>query len=131
MVCSCGTRDPYRVTEYLNIEVDKHPFRSGIKGMVVQASDRVCIALNSGLALPWKRFVLAHEIGRFQLSTKGVGYFFLSEYTPMLPLVEREANLFAIELLVRNEHPYWGETVERFAARMGIPVEMVGYRTAG
>ena len=131
LVCSCGTRDPYRVAEHLNIEVDEHPFRSGIKGMVVQASDRVCIALNSGLALPWKRFVLAHEIGHFRLSTKGVGYFFLSEYTLMLPLVEREANLFAIELLVGDEEPYWGETVEQFAIRMGIPVEMVEYRMAG
>ncbi len=131
LVCACGTREPYHIAQFLDIEVDEYSFRSNIKGMVVQASDGVSIAINSRLSNPWKRFVLAHELGHFQLSYKGVGYFFLSEYTLMLPLVEREANLFAIELLVGDEEPYWGETVEQFAIRMGIPVEMVEYRMAG
>lgn len=131
LVYSCGTRDPYSIADFLGIEVDEYPFRSRIKGMVVEASDGVCIAINSVLSSPWKRFVLAHEIGHVQLSYKGVGYFFLSEYTLMLPLVEREANLFAMELLAGDEQPYWEETVEQFAARVGIPAEMMGYRLAG
>ena len=131
LVCLYETRDPYCIADFLDIEIDEYPFRSNIKGMVVEASEKVCIAINSGLPLPWKRFVLAHEIGHVQLSTRGTGYFFLLEYTLMLPLVEREANLFAIELLVGNEQPYWGETVEQFAVRVGIPVEMVEYRMVG
>jgi Zn-dependent peptidase ImmA (M78 family) len=66
----------------------------------------MCIAINSALPEPWKRFVLAHEIGHLQLSVKGAGYFFLSEHSLMLPLVEREANLFAIEFLVGGKQPH-------------------------
>ncbi len=131
LVCSCGTRDPYRIADFLDIEVDEYPFRRKIKGMVVEASDGVCIAINSMLSSPWKRFVLAHELGHVRLSSNGTGYFFLSEHTLMLPLVEREANLFAIALLVGNEQPCWGETIEQFAARVGVPAKMVGYRVAG
>lgn len=131
LVCSCGTRDPYRIADSLNIEIDEYPFRSNIKGVVIEASEQVCIAINSMLSEPWRRFVLAHEIGHVRLSTKGVGYFFLSEYTLMLPLVEREANIFAMELLIGDERPRWGETAEQFAARVGVPAEMVGYRATG
>ncbi len=131
LVYLCESRDPYCIAEHLDIEVNEHPFRSSIKGMVIRVADRNCIAINSGLSTPWKRFTLAHELGHFRLSYKGVGYFFLSEHTLMLPLVEREANLFALELLSGDEQPYWGETVEQFSARVGVPVEMVGYRVAG
>ena len=95
--------------------------------MVIRIADRMCIVINSALPEPWKRFVLAHEIGHLQLSTKGAGYFFLSEHTLMLPFVEREANQFAVELLVGDEQPYWGETAGQFAARVGVPVKMVEY----
>lgn len=131
LVCLCETRDPYYIADFLDIEIGEYPFRSNIKGMVVEASKKVCIAINSDLALPWKRFVVAHEIGHVQLSPNGAGYFFLSEHTLMLPYIEREANLFAIELLVGDEQPYRGETIEQFAARVGVPAEMVGYRLVG
>lgn len=49
----------------------------------------------------------------------------------MLPLVEREANLFTIELLVGDKQPYWGETMGESAARVGVPVEMMEHWLAG
>lgn len=131
LVRVCETRDPYRIAERLDIKVDNYPFRSNIRGMVIEVADRTCIAVNSALSEPWKRFVLAHEIGHLQLSAKGAGYFFLSEFTLMLPLIEREANLFAMGLLVGDEQPYWGETAEQFAARVGVPAEMMEYWMAG
>lgn len=125
LVCSCETRNPYCIARYLGIDVHEYPFRGAIKGMVIRIAGRMCVAINSALPEPWKRFVLAHEIGHVQLSTEGAGYFFISEHTIMLPLVEREASLFAVELLVGDEQPYWGETAEQFAARVGVPVEVV------
>ena len=99
--------------------------------MVIKIADRTCIAVNSALSEPWKRFVLAHEIGHNQLSSKNAGYFFLSEHTLMLPLVEREANQFAMELLVGDNQPRWGKTIEQFAVRVSVPMEMMGYWVAG
>ncbi len=131
LVCSCETRDPYCIARYLGTDVHEYPFRGAIKGMVIGIAGRVCIAINSALPMSWKRFVLAHEIGHLQLSVKGAGYFFLSEHTLMLPLIEREANLFAVELLVGDEEPYRGETVKQFAARVGVPAEMMEYWVAG
>ena len=43
----------------------------------------------------------------------------------MLPLVEREANLFAIELLIGDKQPHWGETAEQFTAGVAVPAKVV------
>lgn len=75
-----------------------------------------------------KRVVLAHELGHRQLSPQGAEYFFLAEYTLMESRVEYEANRFTVELLTGDEEPELNETLEQFAARLGIPVEMMRYR---
>jgi Zn-dependent peptidase ImmA (M78 family) len=131
LVCTWETRAPYRICEYLGIEVDEYCFRDNIKGLTIRVSGRTLVAINPMLPRHWKRFVLAHEIGHNQLSSTAAGYFFLSEHTFMEPLIEREVNQFVVELLVRNEQPYWGETAERFAARVGVPAEMMEYWVTG
>jgi len=100
--------------------------------MVIRIAGRMCIAINSALPEPWKRFVLTHELGHLQLSAKGAGGFLLSEHTLMLPLVEKEANQFALNLLIRDKQPVGGrgETAEQFAARVSVPTEMMEYYVA-
>lgn len=128
LVCTWETRDPYRICEYLGIEVDQYCFRDNIKGLTIRVSGRTLVAINSMLPRQWKRFVLAHEIGHNQLSSKAAGYFFLSEHTFMEPLIEREANRFAVELLAGHDEPMRDESMERFATRVGVPLEMMRYR---
>lgn len=87
--------------------------------------------LNSNLPEWLKRFVLAHELGHRKLSPGGVGYFFLAETTLMEPKVEYEANRFVVELLTAREELEPEESLEQFAARVGVPVEMMRYNRLG
>jgi len=122
-----GTRDPYHLAQAMGIDVEEFPFQR-IKGLIIEIAQQVVIVLNSRLPDWYKRLVLAHELGHQQLSPKGAGYFFISECTLMEPRVEYEANRFAVELLAGNEEPGLDETLEQFAARVGVPVEMIRYK---
>ena len=121
-----GTRDPYHLAQAMGIDVGVSLQR--IKGLIIEIAQQVVIVLNSRLPDWYKRLVLAHELGHQQLSPKGAGYFFISECTLMEPRVEYEANRFAVELLAGNEEPGLDETLEQFAARVGVPVEMIRYK---
>jgi len=118
------TTDPYRLARFLDIEIDEFPFRDRIKGLILEIAGKTTIIINSNLPGWLKRVVLAHELGHRLLSPQGVGYFFLSEYTLMESKVEYEANRFTVELLTWGEEPECGETLDCFAARVGLPVEM-------
>jgi Zn-dependent peptidase ImmA (M78 family) len=121
------TSDPYRLARLMGIDVDEFPFRR-IKGLILEIAGKVTIVLNANLPEWLKRVVLAHELGHRQLSPQGVGYFFLAEHTLMESRVEYEANRFTVELLTWGEEPELDETLEHFAARVGLPVEMMRYK---
>ncbi|NPV80684.1 MAG: ImmA/IrrE family metallo-endopeptidase [Firmicutes bacterium] len=121
------TRDPYRLAQAMGIDVDEFPFQR-IKGLIIELVNRTVIVLNSNLPDWYKRLVLAHELGHRQLSPQGAGYFFISECTFMESKVEYEANRFAVELLAGDQKPEIDETLEQFAGRVGVPVEMMRYR---
>lgn len=121
------TRNPYRLAKALGIEVDEFPFRK-IKGMIIEVGEKVLIVLNALLPEEFKSLVLAHELGHRVLSPRGAGYFFLAECTLAEPKVEYEANRFMVELLAGDEDPEVGETLEQFAARVRLPVEMMRYK---
>lgn len=119
-----GTNDPYRIADELGIVVDEFPFRR-IKGMVIKIAEKVTVVLNSNIPEWMKRFILAHELGHHELSPQGIGYFFLTEHTLMETKAEYEANRFAVELLTFSCEPEPGETLERFAARFGVPKDLL------
>ncbi len=122
-----GTNDPYRLARMMGIDIDEFPFRR-VRGLILDIAGKVTIVLNSNLPEWLKRFVLAHEIGHRLLSPQGTGYFFLAEHTLMDTDVECEANRFAVELLTWGEQPEQDETLEHFAARVGMPAEMMRYK---
>jgi len=121
------TNDPYRLAQAMGIDVDEFPFRR-IKGLILEIVGRVTIVLNANLPERMKRVVLAHELGHRQLSPQGMGYFFMADYTLMEPKTEYEANRFAVELVAWGESPTIDETLEGFAARVGVPVELMKYK---
>lgn len=122
-----GTNDPYRLARAMGIDVDEFPFQR-IKGLILEIAGRITIVLNSNLPDWFKRIVLAHELGHKQLSPQGTSYFFMAETTLMESKIEYEANKFAVELLLWGEEPELEETLEQFAARIGLPVEMIRYK---
>ena len=118
------TNDPFRLAKAMDIEVDEFPMRN-VKGMIIEVAGKVTVVLNSKLPAWLKRVVLAHELGHRQLSPQGAGYFFLAEHTFMESKVEYEANRFAVRLLTWGEEPEPGETLEQYAARVGLPMKIV------
>ena len=122
-----NTRDPYELANAEGIRVLFYPF-SKIKGMIIPPNEHKICVINSLLPDNWQRFVLAHELGHYILSPAGYGYFFISENTLMEPKLEYEVNRFAMELLFGNDKPEAGESLEYFAARLGIPIELMRYR---
>ncbi|WP_027364936.1 ImmA/IrrE family metallo-endopeptidase [Desulfotruncus alcoholivorax] len=121
------TKDPYRLARAMGIDVDEFPFRH-IKGLILEIAGNVTIVLNSKLPEWLKRVVLAHELGHQQLSPQRMGYFFMIENTFMESRVEYEANRFTVELLTWGEEPESDESMEHFAARVGLPKEMMRYK---
>jgi len=121
------TKDPYRLARAMGIEIDEYPFRR-IKGLILEIAEKVTIVLNSNLPGWLKRVVVAHELGHRLLSPRGTGYFFLAEHTLLDSKVEYEANRFTAELITWGEEQGIDETLEHFAARVGLPVEMMKYR---
>lgn len=121
------TTDPYRLAQAMDIDVEEFPFRR-IKGLILEIAGNVTIVLNSKLPDWLKRVVLAHELGHQQLSPRRMGYFFMAENTFMESRVEYEANRFTVELLTLGENPESDESMEHFAARVGLPKEMMRYK---
>lgn len=121
------TSDPYRLARYMSIYVDEFPFRR-IKGLILEIAGKVTIVLNANLPEWLKRVVLAHELGHRQLSPQGMGYFFMAEHTFMESRAEYEANQFTVELLTWGKEPESDESLEHFAARVGLPAEMMRYK---
>lgn len=124
------TNDPYRLARQMGIEVDEHPFER-IKGIILDIAGQVTIILNSNLPERLKRVVLAHELGHLVLSPGGHGYFWIADHTLMESKMEYEAHMFAVELLTWGEGPEEDETLEQFAASVGVPVDMIRYRVFG
>lgn len=120
-----GTNDPYCIALDMGIDIDEYPFNKRINGMIYKITGKTVIVLNSNLPALLKKFVLAHELGHQLLSPVNTGYFFLTEYTLLAPNLEREATMFAVELLMWGEKIEHSETIEHLARRVGIPVEVL------
>ncbi len=124
ITCEYQTRDPFKLAKEMNIDIILFPF-TRVKGMLLNYLNSCTIAINSNLPEHKQRAILAHELGHLTLSPPGVGYFFISENTLMESKIEREANLFMLELLIGEKEPVEGETLEEFALRNGIPEDIL------
>jgi Zn-dependent peptidase ImmA (M78 family) len=114
------TRCPYELADHLGIEIFEYAFRK-IRGLIFYLGERKILGVKANLPEHEKRAIIAHEIGHEELHPANVGYFFIKEHTNFVPgRYEREADLFAAMLLV-DEPPEYGETVEKYAARSMVP----------
>lgn len=99
IIRQCGTRDPYRLANYLGVIVIEEDLKS-IYGYYSKANRIKMIHLNSRLHDNFKTFTCAHELGHSLLHS--------NENTPLLSKqsivselkIEKEANYFATQLIV-------------------------------
>lgn len=100
-VQKCGTRDPFRIADQLGVLIQIGDI-GDCSGCYMFLKNHRYIFLNQNLTDQEARMVLAHELGHAILHRKQSCYF-LREKTLLLPGIEREANLFASELLIPDE----------------------------
>lgn len=127
MVKEFGTSDPYQLARCLGIEVDEFPFRK-IKGVIINTMSNVLIVVNSRMSEHEQRAILCHELGHYMLSPPNASYFFITKYTHMNSKYEYLANYFIIELLTYGKEPDIDETLDKFARRIGIPLNIIKYK---
>lgn len=118
------TSCPFELSRALGIHIRFMNLGEGTKGLYYRKLRRRFIVIHNELPLEWQRFVCAHELGHDRLH-KGINRFFLEESSYFCPgKLERQANSFAVKLLLANTYPEPGESLEVYYSRIGIPPEL-------
>ena len=121
------TNDPFAIAEKRGILIITENL-GNILGYFHTNRRIQMIHLNQSLDGPMKRFVCAHELGHAVLHPK-VNTPFLRRSTLLsVDKIEREANEFAVELLVPDEDvfsTFRSATMQEVAARYGVPYELM------
>ncbi|GAW28550.1 ImmA/IrrE family metallo-endopeptidase [Carboxydocella sp. ULO1] len=119
-----GTRDPFDLAERLGFTIIRFPFKK-IKGLIISFFGHKIIGLNSHLPEEMQRIVVAHELGHYHLHPQGIGYFFVINKTFFSnSKYEYQANQFAAELLLEEDRPSYGESIDEYAKRKKVPIEL-------
>ena len=129
-----GTSDPSelcRCMEIILCEADLGTSETAIKAMTMTVSRVSCIQYNRTLPEVVRRFIIAHELGHAVLHRRNhidTGFF------DDVSVTEREANLFAAELLfgesseVSEKMKASEGTLFQFAAEYQVPYELLAYK---
>ncbi|MCY9516724.1 ImmA/IrrE family metallo-endopeptidase [Paenibacillus apiarius] len=121
------TNCPFLLAQHVNIQVQLTQLGNSTRGFYFRKLRRRYIVINSDLPFEWQRFVCAHELAHDRLH-KGVGHFFIERHTLFqVGKFERQANQFALQLLLADQECVAGETREIYCARNGIPPEMAKF----
>ena len=94
-----GTRDPFKIADNLKIEYCIGPL-GNYSGCYMLLKRHRCIFLNESLCENDLRIVMAHELGHAILHRKENCYFIRHKTFLSTARIEREANIFAAELLI-------------------------------
>ena len=121
-----GTRSPYEMAERMGIIVQKNNL-GAIRGYYFKKYRIKQIILHNDLSESDERFVLAHEIGHAVLHEDVNTPFLMGNTLFSKNKFEKEANLFAIELLVSDETIIENPdlTLEQLARMTGYQEELL------
>lgn len=127
-----GTNDPFKIAKYLDIEVIDWSLKE-VMGLYTKLIRQKFIFLNENLEVYEREFVCAHELGHALLhpdsnTPKLTRNSLISEIK-----VEREANYFGTNLLIRGTHQWELEnpTNIEILKYYGIPIEMERFLNDG
>lgn len=98
----CKSRNPFDIANFLNIETQIGSLGSRC-GCYMFLKKHRCIFLNENLSEPEIQLVMAHELAHAILHHKQNCYFIRNKTLLLNSKTEREANLFAAELLIPDE----------------------------
>lgn len=121
------TNCPFTIAKNLNINIVYEDLGQNTRGFYYRTLRRRYICIHKDLPEEWQRFVCAHELGHDRLH-KGIGRFFIDEKSFFMPgKYERQANEFAVMLLLSGTNIDEGETLDNLLKRTGVPCEMKEY----
>lgn len=126
-----GSRDPFAICRFLNIEIVEFHFCENIKGFFVRDNwtNQIIIGLNSKLHTIMIRTVLSHELGHAHLHPDISRYYIRKHTLFSTNKFEREANIFAAELLIPDEDLLEQlkekSTLRMMSYNLNVPVELI------
>lgn len=126
------TSNPYTIARNKGIIVNQARLKD-VLGYHQTYKRQSIICLDESLDEPEKRFVCAHELGHAILHPRLNTPFLRRNTLFSVDKVEREANTFAVELLVDDEAIYSMSdeyiTAESVAREHGVPYELIHLKT--
>ncbi|EJL43992.1 MULTISPECIES: ImmA/IrrE family metallo-endopeptidase [Brevibacillus] len=122
-----GTNDPTTIARKMGILILFEDFKN-IWGYFNISKRIPMIHVNRNLDEHLQRFVIAHELGHRILHPKVNVPFLRANTFQSIDRIEREANEFAVELLMPDsllyEHQHTGMTIREAAATYGVPTDV-------
>ncbi len=133
----CGETDPFALCSFLGIPVCFSPMGNGndaIKGFFVKSSRIKVITVNSDLPYMIQRIITAHELGHAMLhADSGIHAFHELALFDESSRCEKEANLFASELLISDDDFFAaledGQAFCQAASSLNVPAELLDFKT--
>ena len=126
-----GTRDPVEIAKSIGIGIAIFPL-GNISGNYKLLKRKRWIFVNEDIPSdsPLFRIVVAHELGHAVLHRKENCAFLKSKTLLLTSGIEREANIFAANLLISDDmiREYAGCTKDQFCACTGYPKELIDLR---
>ncbi|WP_368780903.1 ImmA/IrrE family metallo-endopeptidase [Alicyclobacillus fastidiosus] len=128
LVAKYGTSSPFEIAEARKILIFKHPL-GNILGYYTRHRRVQMIYLNSHVEdRHLQRFVCAHELGHATLHPEVNTPFLRRNTLFSVDKIEREANTFAVELLIPDDAVYRNEgcsTSREISTAYGVPPELI------
>ena len=123
------TRNPYTLASELGIIVQYGEKMDKVRGFYLYDSGIKLICIGNNLPNCTERFVLSHEIGHAILHKQSSAPFLQSTFLSV-DKMEREANKFAVELIITDEdlQEHWEYTIDEWAMYYGLPREIIELR---
>ena len=132
----CGDADPFALCSLLGIPVCFSPMGKGkdsIKGFFVKSNRIKVITVNSDLPYMIQRIITAHELGHAMLhADSGMHAFHELALFDESSRCEKEANLFASELLISDDDFFEatddGQAFCQAASYLNVPPELLDFK---
>lgn len=124
-----GTSNPFEIAEFLNIEVLFDNFDK-CSGCYLFLKNHRCILINKNLEGQEKMLVMAHELGHAILHKNQNCYFIRNKTYLLCSRIEREANLFAVNLLISDDDvkEYESCSIDQLSMVFGIDRKLIELR---
>lgn len=128
-VKKCGSRNPFEIADYLNIQIQIGQLGTPC-GCYMFLKDHRCIFLNENLSENEMNLVMSHELGHAIMHRKLNCYFIRNKTLLLDSKIEIEANTFAVNLLIPDETIMENKnyTTEQFSRLLGYNQKLIELR---